>query len=316
MDRKTSLSVIQYHRSVAIKFSGFTPNCKIPDGITRGEITSFSRRARQRLLFSARNAHCDWSGMITLCYPADFPRTNAEIKSDLNAFLQRLRYRKIKFIWVLEFQKRGAPHFHIIVDKWLSKDKLNKIWSRIVGDTVYPRVEAIKSPDHAVRYLAGYLSKLVQKSTPNDFDKCGRWWGSSYGLVRVENSLLLDGDSVQELDHIIKPLIKCKKKNSREIRISAARGGRRVPRQWKWRGASFSIDTDNAKNVFLRVKDWRDFYHGENALKWIPPVLVCPMSGYNPYQWSILTDSAFFDGLEHTDIFDGEKWLLTDFSEF
>jgi hypothetical protein len=53
---------------------------------------------------------------VTLTYPAAFPTAQAS-KKDLDAFLKRLErsYGQLWVIWKLEPQRRGAPHFHLLV---------------------------------------------------------------------------------------------------------------------------------------------------------------------------------------------------------
>jgi hypothetical protein len=41
-----------------------------------------------------------------------------------DAFLQYLRRRNIKFIWVLEFQTRGASHYHVLTSGEIPEDEI------------------------------------------------------------------------------------------------------------------------------------------------------------------------------------------------
>ena len=56
-------------------------------------------------------------GFLTLTFPASFPSGLVANHDSLRKYLQfgkRLGYR---FIWRLEAQLRGAPHYHILVFK-------------------------------------------------------------------------------------------------------------------------------------------------------------------------------------------------------
>ncbi|MBV5337642.1 MAG: hypothetical protein J0653_06780, partial [Deltaproteobacteria bacterium] len=52
----------------------------------------------------------------------------------------RRRYRDLGYLWVLEFQERGVPHFHVFltiaVDR-IAQKKIARSWVRITkGDQV------------------------------------------------------------------------------------------------------------------------------------------------------------------------------------
>jgi hypothetical protein len=107
----------------------------------------------------------------------------------LNSFLQYLRRRKIKFIWVLEFQSKGAPHYHIIASDFLPKDEASERWHKIMGSGDEKHLKArtgiasIKSKEQLHGNLLTYIKKLDQKNVPEVFKDVGRFWGSSRGLL-------------------------------------------------------------------------------------------------------------------------------------
>ena len=86
----------------------------------QGDIKKFSQNARRR--FIKKLAHInlqlyDKPLFVTLTYQNELPLTAAELSEQLNRFLTKLRRYGTKFhyVWRLEFQKRGAPHFHFIL---------------------------------------------------------------------------------------------------------------------------------------------------------------------------------------------------------
>jgi hypothetical protein len=85
---------------------------------TRGEITEFSRKSRQRLAFIASNTLVEFTTMITLTYPGEFESNGQVVKGHLRKFLYEMRKERpsVNYIWVLEWQKRGAPHFQLVTD--------------------------------------------------------------------------------------------------------------------------------------------------------------------------------------------------------
>jgi hypothetical protein len=88
-------------------------------------------------------------------------------------------------VWKLEPQRRGAPHFHLLLfglEEGLSKDWLSRSWYEVVGSgderhlRAGTRVEGIRSWRGVMSYAAKYLGKL--ESLPKDWlGGVGRWWG-------------------------------------------------------------------------------------------------------------------------------------------
>jgi hypothetical protein len=117
---------------------------------------------------------------IGLTYPFKFPVDGLVVKDHLHKFKMRLAYQDIKMFWFLEFQKRGAPHFHGLIDKEIDKKELKQMWYDIVGsnDPKHLRrgahIEIIHTPEGALHYLTGYLTKLEQKTVPENFRNLGR----------------------------------------------------------------------------------------------------------------------------------------------
>lgn len=87
----------------------------------RGKISEFSRAAARRLGWAYSQG--PWVGMMTLTYPDAKPVEYEEFARDRGLLLDYLRKRGIKYLWVLEWQRRGVPHLHIWVDQNLS-DKI------------------------------------------------------------------------------------------------------------------------------------------------------------------------------------------------
>ncbi len=93
-----------------------------PGGGRRGAISDFSRQSRRRLqtLFCSvpRTGYVPSNLLfVTLTYHHNWGNSSKDWKSDLDAFRKRLyrKYGEFPAIWRLEFQKRGAPHFHLLM---------------------------------------------------------------------------------------------------------------------------------------------------------------------------------------------------------
>lgn len=163
----------------------------------RGVIRELSARSRLRLLHTVRNTHVRFASMLTGTYPADFPLDGRAVKKHLERLLKALRTRfgeAVSYVWFLEFQRRGAPHFHLLLAhppapgdrRWLSST-----WFRIVGskDVRHLRAgtnfERLEKPDAAERYCAKYACKTHQKTVPDQFANVGRFWGASRDVKPV-----------------------------------------------------------------------------------------------------------------------------------
>lgn len=176
-----------------------------PGPHVRGDITEFSLRSRQRLAFVACNTPVDFNIMLTLTYPKEYPCNGATVKTHFRAFCQFVRRDSLcpNYLWFLEFQQRGAPHFHILLDAYIPRTKAAMsdlrfrvacAWYRIVasGDTKHlaagTRVERIRKLDGAKRYACKYAFKMYQKQVPVGYRDVGRFWGCSRGVVPVASA--------------------------------------------------------------------------------------------------------------------------------
>ena len=169
----------------------------------RGSIWGFSKASRRRLVDKLMLV--PWSEMpgqgqasttaracmLTLTYPSEFPERVSTTKNHLDNFHRALHHtteKEFSALWRLEFQKRGAPHYHILMffnepiritsfQNWALKT-----WARVVGsdDPKHERhgadVRALKvdksRPGKLMCYLVKYLTKL-----DDNHEHTGRMWG-------------------------------------------------------------------------------------------------------------------------------------------
>jgi hypothetical protein len=137
---------------------------------------------------------------VTLTYPKDFPGWR-RAKRDLRTLKERLiyHYSLAWGVWVEEFQKRGAVHFHIIltfekpVDLRCFRPWLSQAWYEVVGseDPKHLKAGTQAVPVFSKRgvaslmgYLAGEMGKIKQ-TRPVDPEtgeliETGRTWGFWY----------------------------------------------------------------------------------------------------------------------------------------
>ncbi len=189
----------------------------------RGNISELSVASRQKLAFVASNANCDWLSMITLTYGADYPRNGTQSKRDLNVFLTRVRkiMPGIKYLWFMEFQKRGAVHYHILLSEPFNTDNneiLTELWIRLAQaycstetdeqnvrkfnehkrNGVYDFWQNATSKRGLSHYAVKYATKTEQKQIPLNYRDCGRFWGASRGLVEYTEEELILGQQYTE----------------------------------------------------------------------------------------------------------------------
>jgi hypothetical protein len=161
---------------------------------TRGSITEFSKRSRHRLLFKLGNIDQRQilyrPLMATLTYGDDWPTSPVKWKRDLQALVKRIlrRYPSAAIIWRMEPQKRGAPHFHLLIFnlRFLPFGQVAQWWADITNGNPAScsRVERVRSWRGVMSYASKYLAKLDGDnrqflSGPNGkaLSEVGRLWG-------------------------------------------------------------------------------------------------------------------------------------------
>jgi hypothetical protein len=142
------------------------------------------------------------------------------------------KYPNVAGVWKLEPQKRGAPHFHLLVWGMLDvnyhlayfdgttglvpaeiarlvrvqeiREWVSQAWYEVVGSgdekhlRAGTRVEDVRS----LNGVSAYLKKYLGKEVPPEWENAGRWWGifqrenMPYGELVV---LAVRADKVQEI---------------------------------------------------------------------------------------------------------------------
>lgn len=163
--------------------------------VTRGVVSGFSRAARKRMLQLLNKLEFERIAFVTLTYPAEFPQDGGEYKKHLRRFRARMerKYPKIRVLWRLEFQKRGAPHFHLLLfdAPFLCKYCLSYDWYKSVGSgdrrhlrrgTNIKGVASRGENGKIISYVAKYAAKPLDPEVVSD----ERWTGRYYGRWNVE----------------------------------------------------------------------------------------------------------------------------------
>jgi hypothetical protein len=180
---------------------GSSLNTYRPNTPHRGIVTRFSRNSRRRLITKMRrlDQKITEAKFITLTYPARFPDGKVA-KDHQRALLERMRraYPQASCIWRLEYQKRGAPHFHQLWFNlpYVDFEKLRTMWSEIISDYVddqlpFVRIERVRSRRGIMFYVGKYVAKMPDEPVDDGSDgeseqslfnpvpylHAGRWWG-------------------------------------------------------------------------------------------------------------------------------------------
>lgn len=196
------MKLVIYKGGDLIKVSGLkTEGLGAPtENLKRGIIQDFSRESRRRLQRFLASMDRDVVGLptfITVTYPGEWQHDWKEWKRHLDNLNRAFRYHYPKCfgVWRLEFQKRGAPHFHFLVwngpklqdvlevysqklqrTVWIGNPSnkenqklyewLSRTWYKIVGSgdkrhlAAGTRIEPVQSWNGVVYYTSKYLAKL------------------------------------------------------------------------------------------------------------------------------------------------------------
>lgn len=185
-------------RFVKVRVPGVAPESRG----RRDEVKRFSSASRRRLLSLVNSINQDVCQpmeflFVTLTYGESYPAVRAT-KRHLDTFLKRLEraWGHHWLLWKLEPQRRGAPHYHLLI-YWPSIDAhsylvllewVAQAWFEIAGEgdanhkLVHqgckgnrPCVEVVQSWRAVAAYVGKYLGKL--SFGDEEWIHQGRYWG-------------------------------------------------------------------------------------------------------------------------------------------
>ena len=160
--------------------------CPVPP-TTRGAVHGFSRQSRSRLLKTMAKIDRNASAralFVTLTYPSWSGTDFTTCKRHLHAWAERFkrRFARGAFIWRMELQKNGTPHYHLIVFgvPYIAHQWVARTWFDVVGTQDKRHVEAgteirrVASYRNALAYASKYAAKVAEREAG---DTTGRVWG-------------------------------------------------------------------------------------------------------------------------------------------
>jgi len=196
----------------------------VKNASTRGKITTFSPKSRRRMMNLIATLERKYLPLfVTLTYPELYPSA-IDSKRDLKVFIQRIKrlWPASGYIWKFEFQKRGAPHYHMFLWGVEYKDALKHIsicWYEVCGTNdpkhliAGTRVEQIRNHNGIMRYASKYLGKIIEEDIPEGL---GRLWGYGGNIPLAEGIEFIINDA--ETARILRYLRRRIKKNNKGIR--------------------------------------------------------------------------------------------------
>lgn len=153
----------------------------------RGKVQAFSARSRSRLLQSfaktQMGSYGDTALFITLTYHHEWGEVPCLWKDDLEEWFRRVKrqYPHAWGYWRLEFQFRGAPHYHLLLFNVpeSAKADLKRHWLDVAEaccewcHLYMAKVDLLKEWSQVGRYCSKYVAKK-EEYIP---EEPGRFWG-------------------------------------------------------------------------------------------------------------------------------------------
>ena len=178
-------------------------------------VYQFSAGSACRMRRYLRECCAEYSNMVTLTYPGFFESDGAIVKDHLRRFLQECKRRTTRenpgqglhysTFWFLEFQERGAPHFHLFTTHYFPKQWVSSTWYRIVnsedprhlaGGTRCEKLERGRSG--LISYAQKYANKQCQKVVPVGYENVGRFWGVSGYRATMSADTFVSRDAARD----------------------------------------------------------------------------------------------------------------------
>lgn len=109
---------------------------------------------------------------VTLTYANNMTDIN-KAKYDFKIFIKAMKRKgySLKYVYVVEFQKRGAVHFHVIFFnmKYISNEFLSSVWKH-----GFVRINRIDDVDNVGAYVVKYMQKDLMDDRLINKDLYGR----------------------------------------------------------------------------------------------------------------------------------------------
>ena len=212
-----------------------------PKGGRRRGITCWSKSSRRRLRTMFQRVLWEKGGRRWLVATLTLPGRDTAVQMDgrvvhryRRAFLKRWwrKFGQGDYAWKLEFQRRGAAHFAVILPLPSASDQqpydltvlqawVAQAWFEVVGSGSLAhlhagtQVQVIRDSKRLCSYLSGEFvkggkNKEYQHIVPADYVNVGRWWGVSRGLMEPWSEWMHDEPTAYRVRRAVVKLARSK----------------------------------------------------------------------------------------------------------
>lgn len=235
----------------------------------KNKIHDYNPRTAQRLGLHLSEYAPLYKWETTLTYPADFPCDGRIVREHRHAIIRKLRRHGMKeYTTVLEFQERGAPHIHILHDRYIPYEWLAEQWFNTVksGDPKHLKAGTCENPiiDETLTriYMASYARKKDQKLVPENYTDVGKFWTSNRSTKPSEIEVC-EYSTVREMNRESRNFARWRKAVKRtaenKYRLKNGVAGRFKYPKWKIKtGKGFLAWGDQVKATLDRLKPQAD----------------------------------------------------------
>lgn len=175
------LQVSRYSKGYWVGFESKGGRKKDGQGENQDKNRKDTARRRYQSVIDLANCNFDveYAKFITLTF-AENQQDIAVANHRLDLFLKKMRrqYGRFRYLWVMEFQRRGAIHYHMLADisEYIPWQWLQEAWKD--GDA---RIEAIDHVDNVGAYVAKYMARLDDRRLDGK-----KAFGHSRGMKKPE----------------------------------------------------------------------------------------------------------------------------------
>ncbi len=243
---------------------------RFKDNPNKNKISQYSPRTAQRLGLHLSEHGPLYKWETTLTYPDEFPCDGNIVRKHRLAIIRKLKNQCAvkEYTTVLEFQERGAPHLHILHDRYIPYHDLAQWWFDIVnsGDPYHLKAGTSENPvrDETLTriYMASYAKKKDQKLVPEQYKDVGKFWTSNRSTKPHEIEVC-EYETVRDMNRESRNFARWRKavKRVAENKIRIKDGEARKVRYSKWKvknGKGFLAWGDNAKATLDKLKTQGD----------------------------------------------------------
>lgn len=233
---KKGASVVFYPHGIEVQSVVKKVEREAWDRAPAGPVTELSPSARRRMIWATKTIDFEefpYKAFATLTYHDNWQ--GRDHKKDLDSYLKRIRriYPDIQYLWRLELQDRGAPHFHHLFlspTTPIDCDLLAAHWHTLVdpGNIHHKKHGAeVAALDSGWLGVSMYLTKYSTK--PEDREGAvyeGRRWGRSKGLKsnHVTGEYPLSNKEEVRLRRFLRGLLKARRNRSSLYAKTIVRG--------------------------------------------------------------------------------------------